>query len=273
MSRITFSLATVSLSLLLAASGGRFKAQAQTVPKFAVVSIRPHPVARGVLLKPWSAPFQCPPDDHCGLTGNLFREISVSLADLIMDAYRVKKYQILGLPSWGASGSDLYDLNAKVPDDVTATVNEARLMLQSVLADRFQLRIHHETREMRVYALVARKNSLKVLANQSPCGVARKGRSAAQSSDDAPEYHFPWDFFAQVLSIHTDRPVIDESGLEGVDFCTADGQSPQLAIALEMERGASVFTAVEDKWGMRLEPRNAQVDVLVIESVMRPSEN
>ena len=140
-------------------------------------------------------------------------------------------------------------------------------MLQSVLAERFQLRIHHETRELPVYALVVGKNGVKVLPNQSPC---RNGRAAARSS--APEY-LPWAFFAGVLSINTDRPVIDETGLDGVAYCTADGYSPTLAIALEMGSGSSVFTAVADKWGMRLEPQKAQLDVLVIESVMRPSEN
>jgi len=186
-----------------------------------------------------------------------------------MDAYKVKKYQIIGLPSWGASGRDLYDLEAKVADDVTPTVDEARLMLRSVLAERFQLRIHHETRELPVYALVVGKNGVKVLPNQSPC---RNGRASAQSSNKAAEY-LHWAFFAGVLSINTDRPVIDETELDGVDYCTADGYSPTLAIALEIERGSSVFTAVADKWGMRLEPQKAQLDVLVIESVMRPSEN
>jgi len=184
-----------------------------------------------------------------------------------MDAYKIKRYQIIGLPSWGASGRDLYDLEAKVADDAAPTVDEARLMLQSVLAERFQLRIHHETRELPVYALVVGKNGVKVLPNQSPC---RNGRAAARSS--APEY-LPWAFFAGVLSINTDRPVIDETGLDGVAYCTADGYSPTLAIALEIERGSSVFTAVVDKWGMKLEPQKAQVDVLVIESVTRPSEN
>ena len=270
MNRIALSVATALL--LLAASNPGFEAQAQTAPKFEVVSIKARPAGRGIqqLFKPWMPTFQCPPNYDCGLTGNRFREISVSLADLIMDAYRVKKYQIIGLPSWGASGRDLYDLEAKVADDATPTVDEARLMLQSVLAERFQLRIHHETRELPVYALVAGKNGVKVLPNQSPC---RNGRATAQSSNSASEYQFPWAFFAGVLSSNTDRPVVDETGLDGVGYCTADGQSPTLAIVLEMDRGSSVFTAVADKWGMRLEPKKSQVDVLVIESVTRPSEN
>jgi len=67
--------------------------------------------------------------------------------------------------------------------------------------------------------------------------------------------------------------VIDETGLDGVDYCTADGKNPTMAIEQEIFDGASVFTAVEDKWGMRLESKKAQVDILVIESVTRPSEN
>ena len=72
--------------------------------------------------------------------------------------------------------------------------------------------------------------------------------------------------------------MIDETGLDGGDYCTADGKSPILALMEEAfgndgTGGSSIFTAVEDTWGMRLEPKKAAVDVLVIESVTRPSEN
>ena len=128
--------------------------------------------------------FQCPPEYHCGLTGNRFREVVVSLADLIMDAYKVRKYQIIGLPAWGDSGSDYYDLEAKVPGDATPTVDEARRMLQSLLADRFQLRIHHETRELPVYALVIGKKGIKLVPNQPACGRAKNGPARAAKQID-----------------------------------------------------------------------------------------
>ena len=272
MTRIAFSVAVGPL--LLAALHSDSRAQAPRVPRFEVVSLKPHPIpARGFSFSVWMPTFQCPPEYHCGLNEDHFQEIKVSLADLIIDAYKVKRYQIIGLPSWGSSGRDFYDLHAKVPDDPTPTVDEARLMLQSVLTERFQLRIHHETRELPVYALVAGKNGVKVLPNQAPCGKPRNGGAATQASKIDAEYHYSWAFFAQVLATNTDRPVIDETGLDGTDYCTVDGQSPTLAIQLELGRGSSVFTAVADKWGMRLEPKKAQVDVIVIESVMRPSEN
>jgi uncharacterized protein (TIGR03435 family) len=238
---------------------GFLEAQVQSPLAFEVASLRPHAVSRG-MRKPWMPTFQCAPEVHCGLIGNRFREVSVSLADLIVDAYKVRNYQIIGLPSWGDSGQ-VYDLEAKVADDIKPTVDEARLMLQSFLADRFQLRIRHETRDLPVYALVTTNKGIKLIANQPPCGIrtnervatVKQNNGAGTAPDSAPLYHYPWAFYAQQLSTKTDRPVIDETGLDGVDYCTTEGQSPTLAIMVETSEGASIFTAVEDKWGMRLD--------------------
>src|SRR5579863_6816293 len=91
------------------------RAQAGTSPVFEVASLRPHPgPARSIPMKPWLPTFQCPPGLNCGILGNRFREEAVTLAELIMDAYKVKKFQIAGLPTWGDSISDGYDLEAKV---------------------------------------------------------------------------------------------------------------------------------------------------------------
>jgi uncharacterized protein (TIGR03435 family) len=151
-------------------------------------------------------------------------------------------------------------------------------MLRTLLADRFQLRIHHETRVVPVYALVVSKNGFKLIPGQEAClgnpGTKNRVASAGQRTS---EYLFPWAFYAQELSMYTDRPVIDESGLDGAGYCTADGRSPILAIMPETEPqdgpGSSLFTAVEEKWGMKLEPKKAPVDVLVIDSVEKPSGN
>jgi len=77
---------------------------------------------------------------------------------------------------------------------------------------------------------------------------------------------------------------MDETGLDGAGYCTADGKDPLLAVMMEMfsasgggrdsfSSGPSFFTAVEEKWGMKLKPEKAQVDVLVVDHVERPSEN
>lgn len=229
---------------------------------------------------PWSPTFQCDPTRHCGVIGNRFREVSVSLAELIVDAYKVKKFQIIGLPGWGDSGRDLYDVDAKIADGAALTPDEARLMLRTLLAERFQLRIHNETRLLPVYGLVLSKKGFKLIPDQKACGGGRgagKGSSTRRPSDDPSEALRPWAFYAQALSIFTDRPIVDESGIDGADYCTADGLDPLASIGLEVLPkdgvGFSIYIAVEDKWGVKLEPKKEQVDVLVVDKVDRPSGN
>src|SRR5258706_8747587 len=129
---------------------------------FEVASIRVHPVVSGGFLRrPGSlANLTCPPH-NCGITGNRYVSEGSSLLDLIMDAYRVKRYQVTGLPQWGDSGHDVYDLAARV-ESGTPTVVQVRQMLQTLLTDRFQLKLHHEQKEMPVYALVLGKNGSKL---------------------------------------------------------------------------------------------------------------
>src|SRR5579862_4223665 len=92
-------LAVLSVSSLITVFG-----QNQPLPAFEVASVKPHPMGGGILRHPWSPTFQCVPGPHCGLAGNRFREESVGLAELIVDAWKVKTFQIAGLPAWGDTG-------------------------------------------------------------------------------------------------------------------------------------------------------------------------
>jgi uncharacterized protein (TIGR03435 family) len=266
-----------SVALLIAASGlALLEGQTQTPPAFEVASIKPHPI-NGIRHSSWHPGFQCVPDPHCGVTGNRFREVYVGLADLIVDAYKVKKFQIAGLPKWGDSGTDLYEVEATIPDSVAATPDNARLMLRTLLADRFQLKIRHESRPLPVYALVVSKKGLKLIRNED-CSLDPTGARTDRRRTDRPlEPPVPWVSHVESLSMFTDRPVIDESGLDGAGYCTPEGIDPFMAIGSEAgSRRADegwVYPVIEEKWGMKLEPKKVQVDVIVIDKVERPSGN
>jgi uncharacterized protein (TIGR03435 family) len=270
-------LAVVSVSSLITVFGPTLlEGQTQTLPAFEVASVRPHPI-NGIRPSLWSPGFQCVPDPHCGVTGNRFREVYVGLADLIVDAYKVKKFQIAGLPGWGDSGVDLFEVEARIPDSVAATPDNARLMLQTLLADRFQLRIHHESRLLPVYALVISKKGLKLIHNED-CSLNPTGARADRRRTDRPlEPPVAWVLHVESLSHFTDRPVIDESGLEGAGYCTPEGMDPGISIMVEGVNRRStegwVYPVIEDKWGMKLEPKKAQMDVVVVDKVERPSAN
>jgi uncharacterized protein (TIGR03435 family) len=299
---------------LLSASGplavsqamvGLVKAQSEAPLAFEVASVRQRVMpGAGMIRRPWSSTIQCPPPLRCGISGTKFNEEAASLTDLVMDAYGVKRFQISGLPSWGDTGRDVYDIAAKVEGDRTPTLDQVRRMLQTLLADRFQLRLHHETKELPVYALVPAKNGPKLKPTTGPCsppGAAggggdrdgnKGGGTGTPGGDEAAAFLFSWERLPEMLSGLAGRPVIDKTGFEG-RYCTLDGQEPLVAVmgAPQMgpgagrgreprsaspdadSGGASIFTAVEEKLGLKLEPQKGPVDILVIDSVARPSEN
>jgi uncharacterized protein (TIGR03435 family) len=314
----------ILLVTVLTSSAVLIEGQPAGPPAFEVASVRQHPIPVGMMRRPWSPNIDCGPIAQCGLSGNRFNEVA-SLVDLVMDAYKVKRFQISGLPSWGDSGRDIYDVTATMPEGGTAMLDQARLdqarrMLQTLLADRFQLKIHHETRELPVYALVIGKNGPKLKPTTVACGLPEVaggapppppppggGRGGAKGGDGGAKgggggargggvltLLNSWALMPEMLSMFADRPVVDKTGLQEPAYCTLDGLDPLFSVVMLVgpgagggrgdtqartaipdadSTGASIFTAVEEKWGMKLEPQKAPVDLLVIDRVERPSEN
>jgi uncharacterized protein (TIGR03435 family) len=265
---------------------GSMQAQSGAQRAFEVASIRQRVLAgQQQIRRPWSSTIQCPPPLSCGISGTRFSEEAASLTDLLMDAYAVQRFQISGLPSWGDSGRDVYDIAAKVAGDEAPTLDQVRRMLQTLLAERFKLELHHAVREVSVYALVLGKNGSKLKPAQDVCGAPGPGRGG----DSGPAaFLFAWERLPEMLSQFAGRPVIDETGLKG-RYCTADGQEAVLAVTTpamgrggesrpgnagpDADPGGEIFSAVEQKLGLKLEPRRAPVDVLIIDHVERPSAN
>lgn len=183
------------IAFLLAACAG--VAASQTLPEFEVVSVKPHPLQRGQFA------FKRPDGQVIGATGDRFNEHLATLQDLIVDAWGVKDYQIEGLPEWAQSGADHFDIVATLPAGVTPTSKQLQLMLQSLLADRFQLKLHREIKELPVYALVIGKNGSKLreLSDATPPAF----NSALSRSTVT--------MLMSQLSGVVDRPIIDHTGL------------------------------------------------------------
>jgi uncharacterized protein (TIGR03435 family) len=253
-------------------------------PVFEVASVKQRVISVGFVRRPWSARIECPPF-HCGIAGMRFTEDAASLADLVMDAYQVRRFQIVGLPPWGDTGHDVYDIAARFPEGQTPTLEVARSMLQTLLAERFQLKLHHETRELPVYALVVGKGGSKL--KRAPDGQTCDGDEL--EDDPAAAFHASWDLVPELLGMFAGRPVIDKTGMSG-RYCTSDGREVMSAVDLRAIMGgrggrrgapetddsdstANVFSEVQQKWGLRLDAQKAQADVVVIDHVERPSAN
>jgi uncharacterized protein (TIGR03435 family) len=193
---------------------------------------------------------------------------NVSLRKCIALAYNVSEdqhYAIAG-PDW--LRSEVYDITAKFPPETPQ--EQVRMMLQELLADRFKLKLHHEFKEVPVYALVVGKNGAKL--QESAPGTAGgfnmgpghlMGRAAAMAA------------LADRLSnasFQLGRPVLDLTGLTGVYEFTlvwAPDSAPEADAS-----GPSLFTAVQEQLGLKLEALRGQVGVLVVDSMQRrPTEN
>ena len=143
-------------------------------------------------------------------------------------------------------------------------------MLQRLLADRFHLSFHRETREMPVYALVVAKGGPKFKESAPDAVTQARGKVTATVLSSFTKSRM--DDVVRVLSSATDRPVLDRTGLAGFyDLTLEFARDPAAAIA--ESNTASIFTAVQEQLGLKLEPNKGPIDVLVINGVERPSAN
>lgn len=204
-----------------------------------------------------------------------------TLHKLIADAYAVKDYQISALPSWGDSLR--FNIVAESPGTDSPTQDQARAMLQALLSDRFHVKFHRESKEMSVYHLAQGKSSKSFTPagpdetfswkiTPEPGGLMRS-KATKESIGD----------FVQLVGVSTDRPVIDKTDITGfidydilIELPTAARQSVEGGggiKALNEDLNRAIVYAVVDQLGLKLESAKDAVDLLVIDSVEKPTAN
>jgi len=187
---------------------------------------------------------------------------NASLDECIRWAYQLKEYQVSG-PGWLNSDAASYDIEAKAPPETAP--QQMRLMFQALLAERFKLTVHHETRTLSVYELVVAKSGPKL---QEASSTARPGFSSqgGRGGVRMNAQKVTLAGFADWLSRNVERPVIDKNNLT-CDF----------GFKLEWARegdGPSVFTALQDQLGLKLQATKAPIEILVIDHAEKvPTEN
>jgi uncharacterized protein (TIGR03435 family) len=212
-------------------------------------------------------------------------------------AYGVLEFQkIQGLPDWCLYGGEVYDINAKVaeadiPEWRKFDHRQIQAALQELLADRFHLKTHFETRDAPVYALVVAKNGPKfkpaVPGDTYPDGIhtasgktalglgerwepgSDRGRIIGQAATMA---NLAQDF-STLMNPAIGHTVVDRTGLTG----QYDFSMPVFTEWMGNHQGtdseASIFTAIEESLGLRLEPAKAPMEFLVVDHIERPTDN
>jgi uncharacterized protein (TIGR03435 family) len=194
----------------------------------------------------------------------------ITLKRLMMTAWQVQDFRIVGGPDWVSSRR--WDVQAK-PERAAASGDDINQMLRTMLEDRFQLHVRHESRNLPLYELVVDSKGSKV--------PRPKDRDAQQTIDGGFGFlrmtKTTSATFASQLSYSLERPVIDKTGLAGeFDFALhwtrqpEDGPPAQPAAPAD---GPDIFTAIREQLGLRLAPVRGPVEVIVIDKAELPSAN
>jgi uncharacterized protein (TIGR03435 family) len=273
--------------IIFAATSAAFGQQPMTRPKFEVASVKLNAGnGRGVQI---GAP-----------SPGRFHAENVWLRFLIQNAWSVKDFQVTGGPAWAAS--DRFDIDATT--DGKAPYDRMRLMLQSLLEERFQLVLHRESRELPVYELSIspKKGGIKVAVSKEGSCVARNPDAPPQApvpGEPPPKYcggasWSPRSLNGSAISMQQlttllanilQRPVIDKTGFTGsfdvnLDW-TPDQTTPGL-VAPDVPRppvpsaddpGPTIFAVIEEQLGLKLQAAKAPVEILVIDRAEKPTAN
>lgn len=200
-------------------------------------------------------------------SANTYAVSGLQLRHVISLAYGVAPYQVSGGPSW--VDSQAYDIVGKVERPVGK--EQFPRMLRDVLADRFGLKLHKQTRQMSVYALVVEKAGPKL--TQTSVGTAYSRRM----SDGRLDYtRVNIEAFTKFLSRELGATVVDMTGLDGYYDLSLEWRQDGTASRSDtvvLSSAPSIFTAVREQLGLLLEWRKMPMEFLVIDQVQRPSEN
>jgi uncharacterized protein (TIGR03435 family) len=312
--------AQAALAALLASGAS---AQSEAVPEFEVASIKPAPppAANMIMVRMRGGPGSDDP-------GRLDWQ-NVSLRNMLTNAFNLKEYQLQG-PDW--LNSERFDVSAKIPANTTR--EQFRLMLQKLLAERFKMTFHHETKEHAAYALTVAKGGPKLKEsdpndNSGFAAMPMPGRGGdiqmramapppppppgAARGGEGPKPGGPLpgrggmmrmmpghleakkmavDGLVNTLSNLTGKPVVDETGLKGIydftlDFAPESAEGPMMMApppggggevrmpsASEPASGATIYSAVQQQLGLKLESKKLPLDNVVIDRIEKiPTEN
>ena len=263
----------------------------QNLPKYDIASIKPYKADDGPAMR---VMIQMTPDG-VSLHG-------IPLRMIMQQSLGVEQDRIFGEPSW--TGSSRYDIEAKVepenaPKLKDLKVEQRNAMMLQLLVDRFNLKYHYEKRELQMYSLVVAKGGLKMKPSKP---VEDPSNADAPKPGDGPlrttrgmmrmsPGHFEStgtsiEMLTHLLSRQLGHTVVDKTGLSGeyeftLDYTPENMPSPfsgapdgEPKPPTQVDQGGpSLFTAVEEQLGLKLEATKGMVDVIVIDHIDQPSEN
>ncbi len=244
--------------------------------------------------------------------GGRFTASNVTLKQLIMFSFGIREYQVSGLPGWAdsdrydvsAKGED--DGSAAAPNralseaEMKTRQEKNRAMMQDLLAERFGFKFHRETKEMPIYALVVAKGGPKLLESkpdapdiiEGASGPSASGRGGPQQRGQMIRMgrgtitgqQMSMAMLATQLSSMLGRNVLDKTGVTGqfdikLSWSPDEGQGVMMRGAGEdrpepsASDGPSVFTALQEQLGLKLDSTKGPVEMIVVDKIEKPTAN
>ena len=267
--------------LLLLLSGIILPVAAQTAPAktwaYDAISVKPNPSGIDGLTTV--------------MRGDVYSGENMRIINMVSQAYDIKQDLIFAMPGWAAGAH--FDVEAKMSAEDTEAFNKlspeakkaaSQVLLRGILEERFHLKAHLETRQLPIYDLVIAKNGFKIKAATGDPAA----RKVVMGPDDKPLPRFrdgmlndQWTEMAGLagqLTNVTHRLVVDKTGLKGrFDFVllfTPDRDAPSDADnGTPQNEAPSLFAALEEQLGLKLQPNKGPVQTVVIDHVQQPTEN
>lgn len=238
-------------------------------PTFDVATIRPSdPDSRGA--------------SGLSVEGNRIVYTNQTLEQLILIAYGLQEQQLVGAPAW--LGTEKYDIDGVPDTEGRPDLSQMQEMYRKLLAERLNLKVHMEKRDLAVYALALGKGAPKINKSQGdPNGLPTLNFKPTPQLMTLKVANATMSDFLLQMQMLLSRPLVDQTGLKGrFDFTlkwTPDDSQlndlgmQSLATADSASSQPGLFTAVQEQLGLKLDAVKAPADVLVIDKIDRPSAN
>jgi len=219
------------------------------------------------------------------IAGGTYMARYATLKSMIREMYKITDVQIAGGPNW--INTARFDVTAKAehPDNL----GNLNIMFQNMLADRFKLQFHRETRTLPVWVVTMDKNGSKMKVNPSPeqfeVPIKLSGAGAASTSLTFTGIHSNMEYLCWWLGLvinrfqQVDRPVVDRTGLKGFyDFTLTfvpdpSGRTGPNGEPLASFEGSNLAEALREQLGLKFENTKSPVQVFIVDHVEKPSEN
>jgi uncharacterized protein (TIGR03435 family) len=196
-----------------------------------------------------------------------------TIHNMLAFAYGIHSKQIVDEPGWLAT--DRYDVDGIIDTEGQPSLKQLQSMLKKLLADRFQLKMHHESRELSVYALTVAKDGPRLTRSKGdPNLLGDENDQNRNGVVTQSIVNMSMTDFTLIMQYYVDRPIVDQTNLTGKwdmkwTWTSDEGRLPADAV----NPPPGLFTAIQEQLGLKLEAKRAPADVFVIDHVERPSAN